>query len=73
MKHRSVSIKPKPVKLNPELLPEAQIKNLLKLRAYLIESVCYLSNEVKEIDTRLEILEVIAEREKELQRGSSTT
>ena len=41
----------------PNIAPEAEAAALLKLRAYLLDWLCDISNEIREIDNRLSVLE----------------
>jgi len=41
----------------PNTTPEAEAAQLYKLRDYLLDSLCDISNELREIDDRLSILE----------------
>jgi len=41
----------------PNTTPEAEAAALIKLRDYLLDWLCDISNELKEIDNRLAVLE----------------
>jgi len=54
----------------PNIAPEAEAAALLKLRDYLLDSLCHISNEIRQIDDRLSVLESM-ELETDLARAEA--